>query len=369
MYIWECPDWPHFRWDANTLSQPLADAHLRQGRFLGRMERLGFELRREAELQAVTEEAVKNAEIEGEIFNRDSVRSSIARRLGIPNAALGAEDRRADGLVEMTLDATKHFAAPLTRERLWAWHAALFSTGRSGLQSIKTGGWRDGAHGPMQIVSGAVGHQRIHYQAPPAAQVEAEMGAFLAWFNAPPKIDGIVYAAIAHLWFVAIHPVEDGNGRIARALTEMTLARSENSPERFYSLSSQIQRDRTDYYGVLERTEKGDLEVTAWLLWFIACFSKAVGAADQACAGVLRKADFWQRHSLVPFNERQRAVLNLFLGEFEGKLTSRKWAALSRCSMATAQRDLKELVDRGLLIRNEGGSKNTSYAVVASEKG
>ncbi len=366
MYIWELPDWPRFRWDANALSRPLAAAHLKQGRLLGRMERLGFDLRREAELQAVTEEALKNAEIEGEILNRESVRWSVARRLGVPNAALGPEDRRVEGLVGMTLDATKHFAAPLTRERLFAWQAALFPTGRSGLHAIKTGGWRDDAHGPMQVVSGAIGHQRIHHQAPPAAQVEAEMAAFLAWFNEAAKIDGIVSAALAHLWFVTIHPFDDGNGRIARALADMSLARSANSPDRFYSLSSQIHRDRSDYYGALERTENGDLDVTAWLLWFIDCFSKALDAADQACAGVLRKADFWQRHSLAPLNERQRTVLNRFLGEFEGKLTARRWAALATCSMATAQRDIKELVDRGLLLRNEGGSKNTSYSVAAS---
>ena len=366
MYIWELPDWPHFRWDMDGLSHPLAAAHLKQGRLLGRMERLGFELRREAELEAVTEEALKNAEIEGEILNRESVRSSVARHLGVPVAALGPEDRRVEGLVEMTLDATKNFAAPLTRDRLFAWQAALFPTGRSGLRAIKIGGWRDDAHGPMQVASGAIGGEHIHYQAPPAAQVEAEMDTFLAWFNEAQKIDGILHAAIAHLWFVTIHPFEDGNGRIARALADRSLARSENSPDRFYSLSSQIRRDRSDYYGSLEHSQKGDLDVTARLLWFIDCFSKALDAAEQACAGVLRKADFWQRHALTPLNERQRNVLNRFLGEFEGKLTARKWAAIAKCSMATAQRDLKDLTDRGLLIRNEGGSKNTSYTVVAS---
>lgn len=365
MYLWELPDWPRFRWDAHELSHSLALAHMNQGRFLGRIERLGFELRCEAEVQAVTEEALKNAEIEGEIFNRDSIRSSVARRLGVPNAGLSPEDRRAEGLVEMTLDATKNFAAPLTRERLFAWQAALFPTGQSGLQAIKTARWRQDAQGPMQVVSGAVGHQRVHYQAPPAGRIETEMAAFLGWFNAPPSIDGIVYAALAHLWFVTIHPFEDGNGRIARALMDMGLARSENSSERYYSLSSQIRRDREAYYASLERTQKAGLDVTAWLLWFIECFTKAVDAADQACVGVLRKAEFWHRHALVPLNERQRTVLNRFLGEFEGKLTARKWAALAKCSMPTAQRDLKDLVDRGLLLRNEGGSKNTSYKIPA----
>jgi Fic family protein len=366
MYLWELPDWPKFRWDAEALSQPLAAAHVKQGRLLGRMERLGFELRLEAELQALTEEAVKNAEVEGEILDRESVRSSVARRLGVPDAGLGPEDRRVEGLVEMTLDATRSCATPLTRKRLWAWQAALFPTGRSGLHTIKTDGWRDDARGPMQMLSGALGRERIHFQAPPAARVEAEMAAYLAWFSATPTLDGIVAAAIAHLWFVTVHPFEDGNGRIARALTVMSLARSENSPERFYSLSSQIRRDRAGYYAVLEQTEKGNLEVTAWVRWFVDCFAHALDAADQTCAGVLRRAEFWQRQTLTPLNARQRTVLGRVLGEFEGKLTARKWAALARCSMATAQRDIKALVDRGALVRNEGGSKNTSYTVAAS---
>lgn len=365
MYIWELPDWPHFRWDANKLAQPLAAAHLNQGRLLGRMERLGFALQIEAELQATTEEAVKNAEIEGEILNRDSVRSSIARRLGVPEAALDSEDRRVEGIVEMTLDATRNCTAPLTRERLFAWQAALFPTGRSGLRAVKVGAWRDDALGPMQVVSGPIGHEKVHYQAPPAARIEAEMQAFLAWFNEPPTMDGILHAAIAHLWFVTVHPFADGNGRIARALADMSLARSENSPQRFYSLSGQIRRDRSSYYGSLERTQKGDLDITARLLWFVECFSKTLDAAERACASVLHKAEFWHRHALMTLNERQRTILNRFLDGFEGKLTARKWAAIAKCSMPTAQRDIKDLIDRGVLIRNEGGSKNTSYSVAA----
>ena len=365
MYIWELPDWPHFRWDAGSLAQPLAAAHMKQGHLLGRLEWLGFPLKIEAELQATTEEAVKNAEIEGEILNRDSVRSSIARRLGVPDAAIGPVDRRAEGIVEMTLDATRNCAAPLTRERLFSWQAALFPTGRSGLHSIKVGTWRDDAHGPMQVVSGPIGHEKVHYQAPPAERIETEMQAFIGWFNLPPSIDGILHAAIAHLWFVTIHPFEDGNGRIARVLADMSLARSENSPQRFYSLSSQIRRDRSGYYGSLERTQKGDLDITARLLWFVECFSKTVDEAERTCAGVLFKAEFWHRHALMPFNERQRMVVNRFLDGFEGKLTARKWAAIAKCSMPTAQRDIKELIDRGVLTRNEGGSKNTSYSVAA----
>ena len=365
MYIWKLADWPRFRWDGKALAQPLAAAQVKRDLLLERMERLSFELRREIEVLTVTEEVLKSAEIEGEMLERESVRSSVARRLGVPDAGLGPEDRRAEGMVEMVLDATKNHSAPLTRERLWGWQAALFPTGRSALPAIAIGRWRDDAHGPMRVVSGPLGRERIHFQAPPAAQVEAEMTAFLAWVNAP-AMDGLVAAALAHLWFVTIHPFEDGNGRIARALTEMSLARSENSPDRFYSLSSQIRRDRANYYDVLERTEKGNLDVTAWLRWFIDCFSRALDVAEQACAGVLRKAEFWQRHALTPLNERQRKVLNRFLGVFEGKLTARKWSALAKCSIATAQRDIKELVDQGVLVRNEGGSENASYTVAAS---
>lgn len=365
MYIWKLADWPRFRWDGKALAQPLAAAQVKRDLLLERMERLSFELRREIEVLTVTEEVLKSAEIEGEMLECESVRSSVARRLGVPDAGLGPEDRRAEGMVEMVLDATKNHSAPLTRERLWGWQAALFPTGRSALPAIAIGRWRDDAHGPMRVVSGPLGRERIHFQAPPAAQVEAEMTAFLAWVNAP-AMDGLVAAALAHLWFVTIHPFEDGNGRIARALTEMSLARSENSPDRFYSLSSQIRRDRANYYDVLERTEKGNLDVTAWLRWFIDCFSRALDVAEQACAGVLRKAEFWQRHALTPLNERQRKVLNRFLGVFEGKLTARKWSALAKCSIATAQRDIKELVDQGVLVRNEGGSENASYTVAAS---
>lgn len=364
MYIWGLPDWPHFRWDVNQLVRPLAAAHLKQGLLLGRMERLGFDLQLKAELQATTEEAVKNAEIEGAILNPDAVRSSIARRLGIPEAAAGPEDRDADGIVEMMLDATKNFDAPLTRERLFAWQGALFPTGRSGLRQIKVGQWRDDAHGPMQVVSGTYGREMVYFQAPPAERVEAEMEAFLAWFNQPQTIDGIVHAALAHLWFVTIHPFEDGNGRIARALADMSLARSENLRQRFYSLSGQIRRDRSEYYGSLESTQKGGLDITPRILWFIECFSRTLTAAEQACSGVLRKADFWQRHALLDLNPRQKKVLNRFLDGFEGKLTARKWSALAKCSMPTAQRDIKGLIDLGLLVRNEGGSKNTSYSIV-----
>ncbi len=366
MYIWELPNWPHFRWNAEQLLNPLGEAHLKQGRLLGKMMQLGFELRLEAELLAVTEEAVKSAEIEGERLDPSSVRSSVARRLGVPGAALGPEDRRIEGIVAMMLDATGQLDTPLTRERLYGWQAALFPTGYSGLRKIKTGEWRDDADGPMQVLSGRVGREKLHYQAPPAERVDAEMEALLSWLNEPLTIDGILHAAIAHLWFVTIHPFDDGNGRIARALAERSLARSEHSPQRFYSLAGEIRRERPEYYASLETTQKGDLDITQRMLWFIECVSKAIDAAEVGCAEVLRKADFWQRHTGITLNERQRKVLNRFLDGFEGKLTARKWAALAKCSMPTAQRDIKELIDQGVLIRNEGGSKNTSYSLTAA---
>ena len=328
------------------------------------MERLGFDLQLSAELEALTEEALGSSEIEGEILNRQSVRSSVARHLGILEGGLGPKDRRAEGMVEMTLDAMKNYSAPVTRERLFGWQAALFPTGRSGIRPIRVGEWRDDARGPMQVISGEFGRERVHFEAPPAARIEAEIEVFLAWYNQPQTLDGIVHAAIAHLWFVTIHPFEDGNGRVARALADLSLARSENSPRRFYSLSDQIRLDRLGYYGSLESTQKGNLEITPRLLWFIECFSKTLDRAEQVCGLVLRKADFWHRHALVTLNERQRKVLNRFLDRFEGKLTARKWSILAKCSMATAQRDIKQLVEWGLLIRNEGGSKNTNYRIL-----
>lgn len=363
MYIWERQDWPHFRWDSQRLAEPLADAHFKEGFFLGNMGRLGFDERSNAEVEALTEEAIKTSEIEGENLNRESVRSSVARRLGIPSAAITPEDRRVEGIVEITLDATKNFESPLTRERLFSWHAALFPTGYSKIRRIKAGAWRDDADGPMQVLSGAYGHENVHFQAPPAERLDGEMNAFFTWFNEPLKLDAILKAAIAHLWFVTIHPFEDGNGRIARALADMVLARWDKSPQRFYSLASQIRRERPEYYASLEAAQKGDLDITERLLWFTECFSQAIAFAEEACTVVLRKADFWQHNASRPLNDRQRDMLNRVLDGFKGNLTARKWCAITGSSMPTAQRDIKELIDQGLLIRNEGGSKNTSYRI------
>jgi Fic family protein len=360
MYIWELPDWPNFRRDDGRLLEPLATARLKQGQLLGRMERLGFDLGLKAQLQAITEEVLKNSEIEGDFLDRESVRSSIARRLGMPQAAIAPPDRRTDAVVEMMLDATREYAAPLTPDRLFRWQAALFPTGYSGLQRIKVGGWREG---PIQVLSGPAGRERIHFEGPSAERVDAEMARFLEWFNGPPEVEGLIRAAIAHLWFVTIHPFEDGNGRIARAIADIALSQTEGSGQRFYSISSQIRKERDDYYGSLERTQKGDLDITDPLVWFLGCFSRAIDGAELLCADVLRKADFWQRYAGESFTDRQKIVLNRFLDGFEGMLTARKWAAIGKCSIASAQRDISDLLERGILKRNKGGSKNTSYDV------
>ncbi len=363
MYIWERPDWPRLTWDDGRLLKPLAAARLKQGRLLGSMARLGFDLKREAQLEALTEEVVKSSEIEGEILDRDGVRSSVARRLGVPTAAIAPADRRAEGVVEMTLDAMENHGALLTRERLFGWQAALFPTGYSGMHKIRTGAWRDDVDGPMQVVSGPVGRRRVHYQAPPAGRLDAEIEAFLDWFNRRDEPEGLLRAGLAHLWFVTIHPFADGNGRIARVIADQALAQSEESERRFYSVSSQTGKERASYYDVLESTQKGGLDVTDWLLWFLDRFSRAIDGSEAVCAAVLRKAEFWQRCAREPFTERQKRVLNRYLDGFEGKLKTRKWAEIGKCSIATAQRDINELVDRGILRRNPGGSKNTSYDI------
>lgn len=360
-YIWQHTDWPHWRFDAPTLATSLADVHRAQGRLLGRMEGLGFELRDQATLQVLTEDVLKTSEIEGERLNPDAVRSSIARRLGVDIGALAPADRHVDGVVEMVLDATTQFAKPLTQERLFAWHAALFPTGYSGLSPIRTGNWRDDAAGPMQVVSGPIGRQKVHYEAPPSNSLSAEMLNFLLWFNVLQDTDPVLKAGLAHLWFVTIHPFEDGNGRIARAVGDMALARSEQSPQRFYSLSAQIQRERKDYYDLLESTQKGTLDVTDWLSWFLGCLQRAINGAEVTLSVVMVKADFWKRWAGTPLNERQIKLINRLLDGFDGKLTSSKWAAIAKCSPDTALRDANDLITRGLMRKSESGGRSTSY--------
>jgi Fic family protein len=367
-YIYELGDWPRFRWDAEKLSDLLAAVRHRQGRLVGRMASLGFDLREQAELRTLTEEVVKTSEIEGEKLDADQVRSSIARGLGLELAGLKPSDREVDGVVEMMLDATRQYDQPLSAERLLSWHAALFPTGRSGMRRIRTGAWRDDGLGPMQVVSGPIGRERVHFEAPAAGRLEREMSGFLEWLNAPAKTDEVLKAGLAHLWFVTIHPLDDGNGRVARALADMLLARSERSPQRFYSMSAQIRRERTGYYEILERTQKGTLDVTGWIEWFLQCLNRAIDGAQETLAAVLDKARFWESVRGAPLNERQTMMLNRLLDGFEGKLTTSKWAKIAKCSQDTAFRDIAALVERRVLVRSESGGRSTSYWLANREQ-
>jgi Fic family protein len=334
------------------------------------MEALGFPLQQEATLEALTEETVKSSEIEGEKLDVAQVRSSIARRLGMDVAGVDVVDRRVEGVVEMMLDATRNFDQRLTAERLFGWHASLFPTGRSGMRKLRVGAWRDDTTGPLQVVSGPVGRQRVHFEAPAAERLAREMRAFLRWFNegtGPAVADDVLKAGLAHLWFVTIHPFDDGNGRIARAIADLGLARSEHSPQRFYSMSAQIRRERNDYYDILERSQKGTMAVTAWMEWFLGCLGRAIDGAETTLAAVLRKARFWQQHRDVPINDRQRVMLNRLLNGFEGKLTTSKWAVITKCSSDTALRDILDLLKRGVLVRNLGAGRSTSYSLADAD--
>lgn len=364
-YIHQLQDWPQFRWNQEALAGPLAEVRHRQGRLLGRMEGLGFTLQKEAELETLTLDVLKSSEIEGEKLDAAQVRSSIARRLGIETAGTVAAERDVEGVVEMMLDATQHYEKPLSDERLFAWHAALFPTGRSGMRKIAVGAWRNDTHGPMQVVSGPVGKEKAHYEAPAAPLPEKEMSAFLAWANGKEdRTDMVLRAALAHLWFVTIHPFDDGNGRIARAIADWALARSENSPQRFYSMSAQIRHERSDYYDILEKTQKGTLDVTPWMKWSLACLGHAFDGTEVTLRAVLRKARFWEKYARAQVNARQRDVLNRLLDDFTGKLTSTKWATLEKCSHDTALRDIEGLVEHGILHKDPGGGRSTSYSLV-----
>lgn len=361
-YIHELTEWPEFKWDMQSLAKTLAKVRYQQGKHLGKMESLGFDLRTQASLTALTNEVVKSSAIEGEDLDSDEVRSSIASRLGLDVAGLAKPDRAVEGIVEMTLDATQNFAKPLTAERLYGWHAALFPTGRSGMCRITVGAWRTGKAGPMQVVSGPIGRERIHFQAPDAERLNDEMKKFFIWFNRCSDIDPVIKAAVAHLWIVTIHPFDDGNGRIARAITDMALSRADQSKERFYSMSAAIEAERKRYYIQLESAQRGSLDITAWLAWFLTCLDRAIDTSDTMLASVLRKSRLWQRINTKPVNQRQRLVINRMLEhDWQGHLNTSKYAKLAKCSTDTALRDITELLARGILIKNEGGGRSTSY--------
>jgi Fic family protein len=363
-YTHERYDWPAFRWSDKRLATKLGAVRHRQGLLIGRMGALGFALRSEAVLATLTEDVLKSSEIEGEHLDKDQVRSSIARRLGMDIGGLIPSDRHVEGVVEMMLDATQNYAAPLTAARLFAWHAAMFPSGRSGMTPITVGAWRTDENGPMQVVSGPIGRERVHYQAPPAPVIDREMAAFIAWFETQQDIDPVLKAGVAHLWFVTIHPFDDGNGRIARAIADLALARAEGTAQRFYSMSAQIRSERKVYYALLETTQKADLDITPWLDWFLDCLGQAFGSAEQTLSSVLAKARFWDRHHDTPINDRQRAMLNRLLNGFEGRLNTSRWAKLAKTSNDTALRDIQDLVEKNILVRDEGGGRSTSYSLV-----
>jgi Fic family protein len=367
-FIHQQDNWPEFSWNSNDFLNLLSEARNLQGRLIGKMETLGFNLRKEALLETLTLDVVKSSEIEGEILNPDQVRSSIARRLGMEIAGAAESDRSVEGVVEMMLDATQKCFDPLTADRLFNWHAALFPTGRSGMYKITVADWRKDTTGPMQVVSGALGKEKVHFQAPGSDVVEKEMIRFIDWFN-NSKVDLVLKAAIAHLWFVTIHPFEDGNGRITRALTDMLLARSDKSTQRFYSMSAQIRLERKQYYEILEISQKGNLDITGWIVWFLNCLIKALKSTDSVLTRVLFKAEFWQKHFDTAINDRQRKLLNKLLDGFDGKLTSSKWAKIAKSSKDTAVRDINDLIDKGILQKEAAGGRSTSYGLAEMPAG
>lgn len=365
VYIHQLPHWPRFTWKQEELAPLLADIKSRQGRLLGRMEALGFQLRSEANLQTLTLDVLKSSEIEGELLDAAQVRSSLARKLGMDIAGLVPVDRHVDGVVEMLLDATQQYQQPLSAERLFSWHAALFPTGRSGMHKITVATWRNNTkEDPMQVVSVAMGREMVHFQAPDAERLEDEMRQFISWFNEDMQIDAVLKAAVAHLWFVTIHPFDDGNGRMARALTDMQLSRADQSAQRFYSMSAQIRKERNAYYHILESTQKGSMDITEWLSWFLQCLLRALNATDETLAAVLQKARFWEQHATTILNQRQLFLINKLLDGFEGKLNTSKWAALTKTSTDTALRDIQDLLNKKVLVKEVGGGRSTSYVLM-----
>lgn len=364
-YIHELSEWPRFTWDTQALAKALAAVRHKQGKHLGKMEALGFQLRTEASLTTLTNDVVKSSAIEGANLDVEEVRSSIARKLGLDVAGLPKAGREVEGIVEMMIDATRNFDQPLTAERLCGWHAALFPTGRSGMRRITVGAWRTGESGPMQVVSGAMGKERVHFQAPDAKRLDGDMNRFLDWFNRDSDTDPVLKSAVAHLWFVTIHPFDDGNGRIARAIADMALSQADGSKDRFYSMSSRIEAERKEYYIRLESAQRGSLDITSWLAWFLDCLERAIEASDAMLGSVLYKARLWQRINTKLVNDRQRKVINRMLEhDWQGYLSTSKYAKLAKCSTDTALRDIKELLERGILVKNEGGGRSTSYHLV-----
>lgn len=365
VYIHKLSNWPSFYWDTQKVNGLLLETRHEQGKLLGKMERVGFGLQAEATLQTLTRDVLTSSEIEGELLDAAQVRSSIARRLGMDIAGLVPADRHVEGIVEMMLDATQQYQQPLSADRLFGWHAALFPTGRSGMHKIVVGQWRDNpAHDPMQVVSGAMGREKVHYEAPASELLPDEMNRFIHWFNNAHDLDPVLKAAVAHLWFLTLHPFDDGNGRMARAMADLQLSRADNTAQRFYSMSAQIRKERNAYYAILEETQQGTLDITGWIEWFLQCINRALQTADLVLAEVLKKADFWKEHATMVFNNRQVEMLNKLLDGIEGKLTSSKWAKMAKCSQDAALRDIQDLLQKKVLVNDVGGGRSTSYVLV-----
>lgn len=357
-YIYQYSNWPNFFWDEKEIQVKLGKVRHLQGKLLGQINALGFSLKKETMLSTLTLDVLKSSEIEGEILNYEQVRSSIARKLGLDYAGMVYADRYVDGVVEMMLDATQNYLQALNDERLFGWHAALFPTGRSGMYKIETACYRSGE---MQVVSGSMGKEKVHYQAPPPEQVQHEMNVFIDWFNNETKLDLVIKSAIAHFWFIIIHPFDDGNGRIARALSDLMLTHSDESSQRFYSLSNQILHERKVYYEILQRAQFADGNITEWLVWFLNCLYRALESTEETVKRVLKKAEFWDKHKETIFNIRQRLILNKLFDGFDGKLKSSKWAKIAKCSPDTALRDIKDLINKGILKQEKSGGRSTNY--------
>ncbi len=361
IYIWQYPEWPSFTWNDSRLIALLSEVRNLEGKIQGMMGGLGFDVQSMTALNVMTEDVLRSNEIEGVILNSDKVRSSIAKHLGIDTAGLPQPDRYTEGVVQIMMDAVTNCNKPLTPERLFNWHAALFPTGRSGMYPITVGAYRTGGE-PMQIVSGAMGKEKVHYEAPPSDVVPDMMTDFLRWINSDNTVtDPVLKAAVAHLWFVAIHPFDDGNGRLTRTITDMQLAKADGFHLRFYSMSAEILREKKTYYEILEHTTSNSTDITEWLEWFLNTMKSSILRAEETVKRVVSKSSFWQRHREIPMNERQVKVVNMIWDGFTGKLTSSKWAKITKTSQATALRDITDLIEKGILIAAADGGRSSNY--------
>ena len=361
MYIHQSKNWPNFKWDNDTLLPYVSMVRNLQGRVIGRRESIGFELREEDVLETLTEDIVKSSEIEGELLNPEEVRSAVAKRLGMDISGLPDASRDVEGVVDMILDATQKYEDPLTKDRMCGWHAALFPTGRSGMYKITVGDWRGDEKGPMQVVSGPIGREKVHYTAPEAPRLEEEMNRFMEWFNTDKSMEPVMKSAVAHLWFVSIHPFDDGNGRIARAIADTQLARADRTKQRFYSMSAQLMKSRKEYYDVLESTQKGSMDISQWLVWYFERLTEALEACNETLSKILIKAKFWELHNTTQLNERQVEMINKLQGNFFGKLHSSKWAKMTKVHRDTARRDIQDLIEKGVLSDSGEGGRSTNY--------